>query len=312
MGFDQYHEPPEELPAETRTFARLCASLKRRPGDRLVPAAPRGRARRRGAGDHGRRPGGGVQALRDGPRVPLAAQRRAGARSPRACSSRRATSSSTARRPRRRPGRRTATSRSLRWRRRRLARDRQPEGRGAMNHLLRGHAPLSDSNWQLLDEEARERLAGRSRRAGWSTSPARTAGSTRRPTSAAPRRSSARRRGRQRAAPARPAAGRAAGRLRDLPLGAADDDRGAVDVDLEPLDEAAHRIALAENVAVFHGWAKAGISGVAEPRRSSRSRSAPSAEELPALGRPRGRGDRARRGRGALRPRARPRASTPR
>ena len=27
MGFDQYHEPPEELPVETRTFARLCASL---------------------------------------------------------------------------------------------------------------------------------------------------------------------------------------------------------------------------------------------------------------------------------------------
>ena len=27
MGFDQYHEPPEELPKETRTFARLCASL---------------------------------------------------------------------------------------------------------------------------------------------------------------------------------------------------------------------------------------------------------------------------------------------
>src|SRR5213595_3701351 len=27
MGFDQYHEPPEELPARTRTFARLCASL---------------------------------------------------------------------------------------------------------------------------------------------------------------------------------------------------------------------------------------------------------------------------------------------
>jgi hypothetical protein len=27
MGFDQYHEPPHELPAETRTFARLCASL---------------------------------------------------------------------------------------------------------------------------------------------------------------------------------------------------------------------------------------------------------------------------------------------
>jgi hypothetical protein len=27
MGFDQYHEPPGELPAQTRTFARLCASL---------------------------------------------------------------------------------------------------------------------------------------------------------------------------------------------------------------------------------------------------------------------------------------------
>jgi hypothetical protein len=27
MGFDQYHEPPEELPAATRTFARMCASL---------------------------------------------------------------------------------------------------------------------------------------------------------------------------------------------------------------------------------------------------------------------------------------------
>ena len=27
MGFDQYHEPAAELPASTRTFARLCASL---------------------------------------------------------------------------------------------------------------------------------------------------------------------------------------------------------------------------------------------------------------------------------------------
>src|SRR3954463_9782627 len=27
MGFDQYHEPPEWLPEQTRTFARLCASL---------------------------------------------------------------------------------------------------------------------------------------------------------------------------------------------------------------------------------------------------------------------------------------------
>ena len=28
MGFDQYHEPPDELSAETRTFARLCASFE--------------------------------------------------------------------------------------------------------------------------------------------------------------------------------------------------------------------------------------------------------------------------------------------
>ena len=27
MGFDQYHEPPEELSQEARTFARLCASV---------------------------------------------------------------------------------------------------------------------------------------------------------------------------------------------------------------------------------------------------------------------------------------------
>ena len=27
MGFDQYHEPPEELSQETRTFARMITSL---------------------------------------------------------------------------------------------------------------------------------------------------------------------------------------------------------------------------------------------------------------------------------------------
>ncbi|MDB5593442.1 MAG: hypothetical protein JWM36_403 [Hyphomicrobiales bacterium] len=27
MGFDQYHEPPSELPAKTRTFARMITSL---------------------------------------------------------------------------------------------------------------------------------------------------------------------------------------------------------------------------------------------------------------------------------------------
>src|SRR6185312_14964430 len=28
MPTDQYHEPPDELPAETRAFARLCTSLQ--------------------------------------------------------------------------------------------------------------------------------------------------------------------------------------------------------------------------------------------------------------------------------------------
>ena len=28
MGFDQYHEPPEELSQETRTFARMITSQK--------------------------------------------------------------------------------------------------------------------------------------------------------------------------------------------------------------------------------------------------------------------------------------------
>ena len=27
MGFDQYHEPPEELSEETRTYARVLQSL---------------------------------------------------------------------------------------------------------------------------------------------------------------------------------------------------------------------------------------------------------------------------------------------
>ena len=27
MGFDQYHEPPDELPPKTRTFARMMTSL---------------------------------------------------------------------------------------------------------------------------------------------------------------------------------------------------------------------------------------------------------------------------------------------
>ena len=50
MGFDQYHEPPEELSAETRTFARLCASLKRsrRRSAGTSSASPSSPTRRRG------------------------------------------------------------------------------------------------------------------------------------------------------------------------------------------------------------------------------------------------------------------------
>jgi uncharacterized linocin/CFP29 family protein len=134
-----------------------------------------------------------------------------------------------------------------------------------MNHLLRGHAPLSDSNWQLVDDEARERLAGplAARRLvdfagphGWEHSATNL--------------------GRTEKVKAPNGGGVSAQRRRVLPLvelradfalsraELRDDDRGAVDVDLAPLDEAARAIARCENVAVFHGWAKAGIAGLAE------------------------------------------------
>ena len=43
-----------------------------------------------------------------------------------------------------------------------------------------------------------------------------------------------------------------------------DADRGAEDVDLDALDQAARQIACAENAAVFHGWGAAGITGIDE------------------------------------------------
>ena len=91
-----------------------------------------------------------------------------------------------------------------------------------MNHLLRGHAPISDAGWKLLDEEARERLtpalAARklvdfSGPHGWEHS-ATNLGRTSRSAGDADARASA-------ALPApRAAAGRAAGRLRALARGA--------------------------------------------------------------------------------------------
>jgi uncharacterized linocin/CFP29 family protein len=132
------------------------------------------------------------------------------------------------------------------------------------NHLLRSHAPISDSNWKLLDDEARERLAPAlaarklvdfSGPHGWGYS--------------------AMNLGRVDQVPSAPCDGVSALQRRVLPLvelraefeisraELRDDDRGADDADLEPLDLAAHQIAVAENTAVFHGWADASIAGIA-------------------------------------------------
>jgi uncharacterized linocin/CFP29 family protein len=134
-----------------------------------------------------------------------------------------------------------------------------------MNHLLRGIAPLSDGNWDLLDDEARERLHGplAARRLvdfsgprGWDHSSTNL--------------------GRTEKLPPPDGEGVAGLRRRVLPLvelradfsidraELAADDRGAVDADLEPLDEAARRIASCENIAVFHGWDGADIVGIVE------------------------------------------------
>lgn len=133
-----------------------------------------------------------------------------------------------------------------------------------MNHLLRPHAPISDAVWTMLDEEARERLqpalAARklvdfSGPYGW--------------------RYSATNLGRVAPVASAPCDGVTGLRRQVLPLVEAradfelsraelrDGDRGAEDVDLEPLDTAAHQIAVAENVAVFHGWHGV-MAGIAE------------------------------------------------
>ena len=70
MGFDQYHEPANELPAETRTFARMIASLTEEAEaigwyeQRLaVEPDPQARAVMANA------EAGGIQALRHGSRI---------------------------------------------------------------------------------------------------------------------------------------------------------------------------------------------------------------------------------------------------
>ncbi len=133
-----------------------------------------------------------------------------------------------------------------------------------MNHLLRSHAPLTEAGWEVLDDEGRERLvpalAARklvdfSGPRGWQYS-ATNLGRTTAVTA-----SDADLRARQRKVlPLVELRAEFAVAREEL----LDADRGAADIELGPLDEAARRIALAENVAVFHGWADAGITGITE------------------------------------------------
>lgn len=133
------------------------------------------------------------------------------------------------------------------------------------NHLLRAHAPISDSAWQLLDDEARQRLpvALGARKLvdfsgphGWDFSSVDLGRVTR--------------------AAEGSVTGVTATARRTLPVielrapftvARAELDaheRGAVDPDLASLDAAAARIAQAENAAVFHGWADLDLTGICD------------------------------------------------
>jgi uncharacterized linocin/CFP29 family protein len=133
-----------------------------------------------------------------------------------------------------------------------------------VSHLLREHAPVTERAWEELDSEARERLtpALAARRLvdfsgphGWEHSATNLG-----------RRSDLD--GAAEGIVAGPRQVLALGELRaDFSIARTEleaIDRGAADADLGPLDEAAHRVAVAENAAVFHGWAAAGIEGVHE------------------------------------------------
>jgi uncharacterized linocin/CFP29 family protein len=150
-----------------------------------------------------------------------------------------------------------------------------------VNHLLRSQAPISDDGWRLLDEEARERLAAAlaARKLvdfagphGWeysATNLGRTSAVGSAPCDGVS--------GRQRAVLPLVEL-RADFELSREELRAAD--RGAQDADLGALDTAAHQIALAENVAVFHGWQGA-ISGVSEASPHDQVGLGEAAEEYP-------------------------------
>ena len=133
-----------------------------------------------------------------------------------------------------------------------------------MNHLLRSSAPVSDAGWELLDREARDRLAPAlaarklvdfSGPHGWEYS-ATNLGRTSPVESRSGKGVSVLMRGVLPLVEVRADFELRRSELRDA-------DRGADDADLTALDTAARQVARAENVAVFHGYAGA-MAGIAE------------------------------------------------
>ena len=134
-----------------------------------------------------------------------------------------------------------------------------------MSHLLREHAPITEAGWSVIDEEARERLtpALAARKLvdfagphGWEYS-ATNLGRTQKLDDAPGEGIAAAQRRVLAVVEVRVPFALSRAELRDA-------DRGAEDVELGPLDAAAHGIATAENRAVFHGWDAAAIAGIAE------------------------------------------------
>src|ERR1700710_1452130 len=131
-------------------------------------------------------------------------------------------------------------------------------------HLLRGHAPISEAAWKLIDEEARDRLTpGLAARRlvdfdgpkGWAYS-ATSLGRVDDTEISPPDHVEGRVR---RVLPLVELRARFTVSRAELAAG----DRGADDVDFDDLDGAAQRVVVAENAAGFHGWAGAAVDGIA-------------------------------------------------
>jgi uncharacterized linocin/CFP29 family protein len=134
-----------------------------------------------------------------------------------------------------------------------------------VSHLLREHAPITEAGWGLIDQEARERLAPAlaarklvdfSGPHGWEHS-ATNLGRTRPGADAEFEGVFTRQRRVLPVVELRAPFEISREELRDA-------DRGAQDIDLDALAEAARRAATAENRAIFHGFEAAGIGGIAE------------------------------------------------